>query len=355
MAGLSAVERDLTGLPDQLRRWWMANNPDDGAVEVSSFRTNPSSGYSSECLLFDLSAGGVTGGYVLRLAPAGGGLFPEYDLERQSRTQQLLVSAGVPAPPAIYEPDPAWIGEPFMVMPLVAGHIPGDYVYPVKGWLHDAGPAQQGAVYGAFVDGLVGLLTVDPGAHEVTFLRRRRGPGLRAEIAWWADYLDWASDGRPPPLMVDAFAWAQDTAPADVDRPSITWGDARFANAIFDDAGAVAGLLDWEQAAVGPAELDVGFWLATRRQSCHLVHVTTDPELPGFLDRATTLARIERGLGRPLRALAWHETFAMVRMGVCVVGTQSLLRRTGQHDHALLGAPLLPPWTIAAIAGAGST
>ena len=77
-----------------------------------------------------------------------------------------------------------------------------------------------------------------------------------------------------------------------------------------------------------------------------------DPELPGLLDHAASIARVEAGLGRRLRDLDWHETFAMVRMGTCIAGVQRVLRRSGQEDHLLMQAPLLPDWTIAVVGAA---
>ena len=288
---------------------------------------------------------------VLRLAPSGGGLFPEYDLARQAATQNLLADLGVPtAAPAIHEADETWIGTDFLVMPRIAGRLPADFTYILKGWLKDEGASQQRSCCESFVDLLVDLHTLDTGALDLGFLDRPAGRGLAAEVAWWADYHDWASEGSPQPTMVDAYAWAQDTQPAD-DTAVITWGDARFSNAVFGTAGDVVGALDWEQAALGPPELDVGFWLATRRQSREAIGVTSDPELPGLLDHGQSIARIEAGLGRPLRDLDWHETFAIVRMGTCIAGVQRVLRRSGQQDHLLMGVPLLPDWALATIAG----
>ena len=116
--------------------------------------------------------------------------------------------------------------------------------------------------------------------------------------------------------------------------------------------GIVVGLLDWEQAAIGPAELDIGFWLSSRRQAREAVRVMVDPELAGFPTRDEVLTRFEAGLGRPLRAIEWHEAFAMVRMGTCIVSTQALLRRAGQTDHPFINSAPLPDWTTAVISGA---
>jgi aminoglycoside phosphotransferase (APT) family kinase protein len=287
---------------------------------------------------------------VLRLPPAGGGLFPEYDLARQARTMNLLAAAGRPTPsPAVHEDDPEWLGSDFIVMPLIPGRLPGDYVYAVDGWLHDAPPALQRRCYDAFADEVVALAGIDLGGLDTTFLHRPHGPGLRAEVAWWNAYLDWATHGDPPPEMVEAFAWAQATVPPD-ESLALTWGDARFANTVFDETGRVTGILDWEQAALGPIELDIGFWLATRRQASAAVGVRADPELPGFRSRDATIARFEARLGRALRDLDWHEAFAMVRMGTCTLGVKKVIRESGQDDHYLLDAPTLPSWTRRKIA-----
>jgi len=74
-----------------------------------------------------------------------------------------------------------------------------------------------------------------------------------------------------------------------------------------------------------------------------------DPELPGFDSRATVVGRFEEMIGRKLEHLGWHEVFAMVRMGCCIVRMQSLLRRSGQGGHFLMRAAVLPAWTVDAI------
>ena len=157
-------------------------------------------------------------------------------------------------------------------------------------------------------------------------------------------------DGNPDGLMAAAHQWAHATMPCH-NEVSVIWGDPRFANTVFDERGLLVGMLDWEQGALGPAELDVGFWLATRRQAAEAVGIRRDPELPGFLGRSESVCRIEASLGRPLRDLEWHETYAMVRMGTCITATQALLRRSGQDEHFLLDAPVMPDWAIRVIDG----
>ncbi|MBL3753082.1 phosphotransferase family protein, partial [Mycobacteroides abscessus subsp. massiliense] len=89
--------------------------------------------------------------------------------------------------------------------------------------------------------------------------------------------------------------------------------------------------------------------LATRKQMLEVNGLERDPELDGFDSRVAVIGRYEEMLGRPLRDLDWYEIFAMVRMGCCIIRTQVLLRATGQSDHFLTRAPILPAWTMAAI------
>ena len=65
----------------------------------------------------------------------------EYDLDAQTRTQELLHRHGIATPsPIVYEADDSWIGSRFLVMPRIVGHTPSDTTYATRGWLHDAGP-----------------------------------------------------------------------------------------------------------------------------------------------------------------------------------------------------------------------
>ncbi len=348
MAGISLVQRDLVETRTQLTAWFGAQlgEPD---VELSDLRTaNAASGWSSESLVFSARQDGRTSEYVIRIPPAGGGIFAEYDLAGQTRTQELLHGYGIATPsPIHYEPDTSWIGSRFMVMPRIVGHTHSDMTYAGRGWLHDAGPQAQRRLHDDFLDTLVALQRVP--VTEAPWLQRDQGVGAAGELCWWRDYLDWATDSDPPDLMVRAFGWLDRNLPTESGPLAVSWGDARLSNTICDDSGAIVGVLDWEQACICPAEADLGWWLATRRQMLESQGSQADPELPGFDSRARLIERYEELIGRPLRNLGWFEMFSMVRMGCCILRMQVLLRRLGLTDHAFLRAPLLSPWVIDAI------
>ena len=347
MAGISLVQRDLVETRTQLTAWFGQRL--GGKVLLSDLRTaNAASGWSSESLVFSAQQDGRTSQYVIRIPPAGGGIFAEYDLAGQTRTQELLHGYGIATPsPIHYEPDTAWIGSRFMVMPRIVGHTHSDMTYAGRGWLHDAGPQVQRRLHDDFLDTLAALQRVP--VTEAPWLQRSQGVGTAGELGWWRDYLDWATDNDPPDLMVRAFGWLDCNLPTESGPLAVSWGDARLSNTICDDSGAIVGVLDWEQACICPAEADLGWWLATRRQMLESQGIQADPELPGFDSRARLIERYEELIGRPLHNLDWFEMFSMVRMGCCILRMQMLLRRLGQSDHAFLRAPLLPAWVIDAI------
>ncbi len=347
MAGITLVQRDLAATRVQLQAWF--ENRFAAEAVVSELRAaNRAAGWSSESLVFSAEVGGATSEYVIRIPPAGGGIFRDYDLGAQTLTQDLLHEYGIATPsPILYEPDRNWIGSKFLVMPRIVGHTPSDTSYATRGWLHDAGPEVQRRAHDAFLETLAKLQRVP--VNEASWLERPAGVGISAELTWWQDYVRWGSDNQVPDTMTEAFEWLRRRQPEETAPLAVCWGDARISNAIFDDSGQIIGALDWEQACVCPAEADFGWWLATRKQMLEVNGLDLDPELPGFDSRDTVVHRFETMIGRELEHLDWYEIFAMARMGCCILRMQALLRANGQPEHFLTRAPILPDWTIAAI------
>lgn len=223
MAGISLAQRDLVETRTQLTAWFgeRLGQPD---VELSELRAaNKASGWSSESLVFSAGRDGSTSEYVIRIPPAGGGIFDEYDLAGQTRTQELLHGYGIATPsPIHYEPDSGWIGSRFMVMPRITGHTHSDMTYASRGWLHDAGPQVQRRLHDGFLDTLAALQRVP--VAEAPWLQRSQGVGTAGELGWWREYLDWATDSDAPELMIRAFGWLERNQPTDAGPLAVSWG-----------------------------------------------------------------------------------------------------------------------------------
>ena len=346
MAGITLAQRDFADTRNRLQSW-IEHRFGPGTTVSALSTANRAAGWSSETLMFTLAGAekAETGDYVIRIPPAGGGMFPEYDFEGQTRTQELLHRYGVATPsPVYFEADSSWIGSRFMVMPRIVGHTPSDTSYATRGWLHGSGAEVQRRLHDSFLETLLAMQRVP--VDEAPWLRRPTGVGVGPEVAWWKDYVEWATDNNVPDLMVDAFSWLERHQPSDAAPLAVSWGDARLSNTISDDTGAIIAAIDWEQACICPAEADLGWWLATRRQTLEVQGVHTDPELPGFDSRATVVRRYQDMLGRELHDLAWYEMFSMARMGCCILRTHVLLRSVGLTDHGFLRAPILPSWAV---------
>ena len=333
--GVAGDRRDLEAVRLGLGRWLEARRP--GPVEVGPL-SRPSEGLSSETLLFEVNSAAGTEALVARLPPAGGGIFPAYDLALQARLQAALPALGIPtAAPLGYEEDPSWLGAPFLVMPRVPGRLlPDNPHFSRRGWLKEAGPEAQREAFLGFVDVLAAIHRLDWEAQGLRFAARPGGPGTGPELDWWDRYLEWAG---PPEALVGASRWCREHRPVPEPPSSLLWGDVRLGNVIFGDDLRPAAVLDWEMASVGPAEIDLGWFFAMREMA-------TGPggvELPGFPGREESLERYQERVGRPVGDLTWYEAFALLRSAAILVRMQRLLVEQGQADHWLVGFDPVPP------------
>lgn len=296
---------------------WLADRRDAEATAESVVA--PTDGWSSETVLVRALVDGVTEGHAVRLPPLGEGIFPAYDLGLQARALAGAAERGVPAPvPAEFVDDPTWLGEPFLVMPLVDGHIPGEMA-AFDPWVRSLPAPTQRRLYEALADGLATLHRSAPPDD----LPHR---SIDDELVAWTAYLDWFADGDDPaPVLPEALAWCAAHQPAGEPAPAFLWGDVRLGNGVFADDGSVAAVLDWEMASVGSPEHDLGWWLGLEAMQDELVGGRAD----AFPSLADLQARYESRLGRPLQDLAWYETFALFRSASILTRISLLQQRAG--------------------------
>jgi aminoglycoside phosphotransferase (APT) family kinase protein len=324
-------QHDLDAVRAGLERWLRSNRSDDGLTVAPL--TRPSVGLSSETLFVDVSSAGGDDALVARLPPAGDGLFPAYDLAGQAETQRRLAATEIPvADPIAFEPDPEWVGVPFLVMPRIPGRaLTTQPSFARKGWLHDARTEEQTRLQAHFIATLAAINRLDWRALELGFLARDGDGGIAGELGWWAHYVDWASDGAPLPVLTEALAWCRDRTPDPEPAPSLLWGDVQFVNAVYDDEMRPAAILDWEMASIGPAEIDLGWHLVLHQMTAE----TAGGDLSGFVDRGATIRLYETRLGRPVVDLDWFETFALLRSGAILARIAALLSASGVDDSWL--------------------
>ncbi len=327
-----AAQPDLDEVAAGIARWLQARRGVDDLVVTRCQR--PESGLSSDTLMVD--ARGTRDGapyseaLVVRRAPTGPGVFPEYDLAAQARVQEAVAEQGVPAAvPVELETDAGWVGSSFMVMPAIAGYIPNQAPIGDR-WIKQASLEDQRSLCVSLFDVLVSIHRVD--WQQADLGRAVPERSIDAELARWARYLDWYGDGEVlVPGLVDALAWCTAHRP-DLDPPqTLIWGDVRLGNVIFDEHQRPLAVLDWEMTGIGPAEHDVAWYLSLDA----IQHELFGRSVPGFLERDAAISHYEAGLGRPLQDLGWFEILAMVRSTAIMTRLIHLQEQAGQP-------PMLP-------------
>jgi aminoglycoside phosphotransferase (APT) family kinase protein len=312
--------RDLEKTRSILAEWFRARLPAARNVAVGPLSGPAATGFSSDTLLFDLDyeedGRCVSRALVCRAEPTGFGVFPVYDVAKQYQIMDGLADTDVPVPNMVgIERDAAPLGSPFFVMERVAGRIPTDNPpYHAGGWMTESEPAERRAIWESGLDGLAAIHRQDPRALGIDFLDAPP-PGADTvawQLAYWHRYAGWVTGGRSFPVLEGAYEWLLAHRPPPTTQADLCWGDARIGNMIFD-AGRCIAVLDWEMATLGPAEMDLGWFLLLDRHHCEGIGV---PRLEGFPDREASIARWERGTGRSAAHLEFWEAFAAWRFGV---------------------------------------
>jgi aminoglycoside phosphotransferase (APT) family kinase protein len=302
--------RALDDIRSGLLEWCAVHRPDvvrHGIEELG----HPPVGMSNETVVVQCGpdAEGQPGPrFVVRLPPLHA-TFPDHDFAAQAEVQSAVARLGVPTAKSTVEHDPRFLGSPFIVMPFIDGDIPGPQSL-FDPWLTEATEAQRREAQREMVRTLADIGRVDWRSAGLGAILGDVDGTLSAQVDWWCGYLDWARDGRPLPRVESIATWCRDHRPTDDPPPSLVWGDPRLGNLVMDESRCVRAVLDWEMATIGPAEMDLGWYLGLERV---LLEVTGMTPLPGMagLDE---VARDYRGaLGRPLQDPAWHEIFAVFR------------------------------------------
>lgn len=308
----------------------------DGAA-VTDVEVPQASGLSNETVMFTASwqqdGDQRRERLVARVQPTGPAVFPRYDFALEFAVMQSLDErSDVPVPRMLFhEPDGDLLGAPFMVMRRVDGRVPSDDPpFTATGWVLDLAPSERTRMADNALDALARLHAVDVDAVGLGALRDHAEAGLDGQLRFWHETFAWAADGDANPTVEAGFAWLHELRPADPGPAVLTWGDARIGNLIFADDLSVAAVLDWEMVAVGPAALDVGWWLFLLR---HHTEGIGAPAPSGFPSRAELVAAYERRTGTALPDLHWFEVFAAVRLAV-------LMHRAG---NLMVAAGMLPP------------
>jgi len=313
--------------PDVLRRlseWLARRDPDRGRPALRALG-KPGSGYSAENLVIGARwDDGAEDKLVLRRDTSEPPIYPAQSAHtttgvilQHSVMDALRRSGQIPVAESLgLESDPVVLGAPFFVMGHVAGDVPGeDPPYTRSGFFVDASPAERSQLV---AEGLRTLARVhetnidDPGLALLHAPGVQHGPERQLEV--WEGSLREGLAGRTSPLLEESLSWLHEQIPPET-SVVFSWGDARPGNMIWQNF-EVACITDFEGAALGPRELDVGWWLMFDRWMHEGPGV---PRLPGEPERAAQRTMYEQAAGVSLGSTDWYEVFSALRFAVTVV------------------------------------
>lgn len=318
---------DDAALRAPFARWLAARWPEAEALELGDFES-PKSGFSARTLFAPLryrrDGRDVEDKVVLRLESPDPAIYPQQapgldvEVEIQFRVMECLHPTGAAPLAGLigYEGDASILGAPFFAMEYRGGDVAIENPpYTQEGFFVEAKPEARRRMIESGLRILARLHALDPHRAGLGWLAHPgREPGLATQLDLWEGYARRELDGRELPLFDRGVAWLRERMPTGL-ASGFSWGDPRLGNIIFRDAEPVC-ITDFENAALAPAEFDLGWWLLFDRT----MHEVVDrPRLPGDLPRDEQRALYCDFAGRDVGDTRFHEVFAGVRYSAIVV------------------------------------
>jgi aminoglycoside phosphotransferase (APT) family kinase protein len=317
---------------------WLARRWEDvRSVEVGDFEP-PKSGFSAKTVFVPVryERGGrrVEEKVVLRLENPEPAIYPQQapgldiEIEIQYRAMEQLIATGkVPLAPLIgYEADASLLGAPFFAMAFVAGDVMvEDPPYTLAGFFTELSPAGRRAVISEGLRVLASFHTID--WKEAGFdwlLAPGEAPTVERQIDLWEAYARRELGERVHPDLDRGLAWLRRYLPGDLE-PGLSWGDSRPGNFIFRDQRCLC-ITDFENIAIAPTEIDLGWWLMFDRTQHECVGAE---RLPGEPTRQEQREIYAEHAGCAVPETRYFEVLAAVRYAAIVVRVMNRLVARG--------------------------
>jgi aminoglycoside phosphotransferase (APT) family kinase protein len=329
-----SVQRDLPQTQSILQSWLEGRYPEGANPTVGQLQ-GFAQGYSGELLTFDWSyrRGGVdlTEGLVVRIEPSASyQLFLDTNFEEQYRVMEALwqTNATRLPRPVGFESNPDLLGARFYVMEKAAGAT-GQLGLE---WMNAIGAEGLEKTWWNGLAAMAELHRADPQDHKLGFLDQplRGSDPIDQQLHYYWEFYNWVREGESHPVIETAYDWLIRNKPVVLPPTGIVWGDAKRGNQLFGEDLECTVLLDFEMVCLGPAEVDLAWWLEGEHQTAEALGM----ELPPGVDETTK--RYGELLGRDIVDIDYYLVFASFRLAVLRVKLYILLEgnpyRGGSHD-----------------------
>lgn len=325
---MSGVPAELEG---QLRAFVRAQLGADADVRGLGGFAGSHGGLTYGFEVCDRTSGALREALVIRLAPRGVRHRDNTDVYRQAPLLRCLRELGLPVPAVRFAGrDTRWFGVPYVIVERLPGR--------------------------SFV-----VWEPDPSfdlSHEAVAPLWRQAAAVMAQVhrVDWERHL--ASWQAPTPIEGEVERWDPILAQAPEEewirmgkavredlrrRPpppspvGLLHGDCQPGNILYDEAGRLVALLDWEMSAIAAQLYDLGWLLMfADRTSWHESWCPASP-----LPASELIAEYEARSGRCTAGVGWYQALSNYKMAV-VAGLYTKLHRSGRRPD--------PSWEKMALA-----
>jgi aminoglycoside phosphotransferase (APT) family kinase protein len=211
-------------------------------------------GASRETYRLRLNVGGETRRIIVRRDPPSSLIDTERALEY--RTYEAAYRAGIPVPePILLEEDTAVLERPFSIMAEVTGcesAVP-NLALPEYDGVRDTIARKKWTLLGDLASRDIGTLAV------TDFMEIPEHPARR-ELDYWAGVVRADALTRQP-VAEATIRWLERHLPEPSGELCLVHGDYRSGNFLYNSAGEIPALLDWEMAHIGDPLEDLAWSL----------------------------------------------------------------------------------------------
>ncbi|WP_422342802.1 phosphotransferase family protein [Parasphingorhabdus sp.] len=309
----------------RLRDWMEKNVNGWSEIRLKPLEVALGSGFSAEIFFVDVDYNDASGPQsrtlVVRRQPQDHEVVFGSSLELQGQMIAALDSLGmVKVPDWIgMELDPSVLDMPFLVMGRVDGHAATQNPnYNKQGWLADMSPAERGRSWKNAIESYAAMASIDWQRDGFGFMARPDWgkPGLDQYLGYIEAWYQGCRKDRSMPYVDAAIEYIRAEQPQNT-TINVLWGDSTPSNVMFAPDGSVNALIDWELAALGPAELDLAWWLYFDDLFSRRFGVE---RLEGLPNRNVSIAIWEEATGRTAQYMEYYDVVVALRMALVAVG-----------------------------------
>jgi len=248
--------------------------------------------------------GDVSRPLILRRDPPGSLIETERAIEFGA--YRAFHGTVVPVPEPLWlEEDTRWLDHPFFIMEQLTGLEASPQALVAAPYAKHAAKTalQKWTILGE-------IARADPAALGLDGVMQPVPPEgcWRRELDYWQTRID-RDELCPQPVIRAAIRWCRRNPPPPPTRVGVVHGDYRTGNFLYDEEGAIRGILDWEMAHLGDPLEDLAWslnpvWCWAR-----------DGRVGGLAPRPDAIRIWEKASGlRPdPAALHWWEVFSSVK------------------------------------------